>query len=85
MATFWERVAHSVNRTYSLLCLFDSHFGFEGGTLVLIASVPAHCLPLIFYFRYIDSTIPLLHRCSCHLLWLYSPVCVGPGRKHRIQ
>ena len=20
---------------------------------------------------------------SSHLLWLYSPVCVGPGRKHR--
>ena len=26
-------------------------------------------------FRYTDSTIPLNH-----LLWLYSPVCVGPGR-----
>ena len=23
---------------------FISHFGFEGGTLVLIASVPGHCL-----------------------------------------
>ena len=28
-------------------------------------------------FRYIDSTIPQV---SSHLLWLYSPVCVGPGR-----
>ena len=26
-------------------------------------------------FRYTDGTIPLL------LLWLYSVVCVGPGRK----
>ena len=25
--------------------LVISHFGFEGGTLVLIASVPGHCLP----------------------------------------
>ena len=33
-------------------------------------------------FRYTDSTIPLLPKfqASRHLLWLYSPVCVGPGR-----
>ena len=31
-------------------------------------------------FRYTDSTIPLL---SSHPLWLYRPVCVGPGRKPR--
>ena len=29
-------------------------------------------------FRFIDSMIPFLP-----LLWLYSPVCVGPGRKHK--
>ena len=38
-------------------------------------------------FRYMDSTIPLLpqpkFQASSHLLWLYGPVCVGPGRKHR--
>ena len=38
-------------------------------------------------FRYIDSTIPLLAntklQTSSHLLSLYSPVCVGPGRKPR--
>ena len=36
-------------------------------------------------FRYTGNTIPLLHKSeisSC-LLWLYSPVCVGPGRKPR--
>ena len=53
MATFWKRAAHSVNRMFSLLCLsvaLDvSHFGFEGRTLVLIASVPGHCLPFTFY------------------------------------
>ena len=36
-------------------------------------------------FRYTDSTIPLLlnpkFQPSSHLLWLYSPVCVGPGQK----
>ena len=37
-------------------------------------------------FCYTDSTIPLLppkFQASSHLLWLYSPVCVGPGRKPR--
>ena len=37
-------------------------------------------------FQYLASTIPLLHTkfqaCS-HLLWLYSQVCVGAGRKPR--
>ena len=46
MATFSERAAHLVNHVFSfyLLSLFVilvvSHFDFEGGTLVLIASVP---------------------------------------------
>ena len=26
-----------------------SHFGFEGGTLVLIAPIPGHCLPFTFF------------------------------------
>ena len=47
MVTFWERDAHSVYRMYSLyfniVILVISHFGFEGGTLVLIAPVPGHC------------------------------------------
>ena len=47
MVTLWVRAAHSVNRMFSL-CLFVSHFGFEGKTLVLIASVPGHCLPFTF-------------------------------------
>ena len=38
-------------------------------------------------FRYSDSTIPLLLKSEIsspsHLLWLYSLVCVGPGRKPR--
>ena len=40
-------------------------------------------------FCYMDSTIPLLPKseslfqASRHLLWLHSPVCVGPGRTPR--
>ena len=38
-------------------------------------------------FRYTDSTIPLhlnpKFHASRHILQLYSPVCVGPGRKPR--
>ena len=38
-------------------------------------------------FRYLASTILLLpnpkFQAYSHLLWLYSPVCVGPGRKPR--
>ena len=32
-------------------------------------------------FRYTDSTIPLLSKFQApsYLLWLHSPVCVGPG------
>ena len=36
-------------------------------------------------FCYIDSAIPFLPKseisASSHILWLYSPVCVGPGGK----
>ena len=41
-----------------------------------------------FVFHYIDCTIPLLSisiKASSHLLCLYSPVCVGLGRKPRRQ
>ena len=52
MATFWERAAPLVSLMFSLLCLFKalvvSHFGFEGRTLVVIASVPGHSLPFTF-------------------------------------
>ena len=39
-------------------------------------------------FRYLDSTIPPLSKSESsslysHLLWLYSLVCAGPGRKSR--
>ena len=53
MATFWERAAHSVFCMFSFLSLFVAlvvlHFGFEGRTLVLIASVPGHYLRFTFY------------------------------------
>ena len=36
-------------------------------------------------FRYTDSTVSLLPKflVSSHILWLYSQVCVRPGRKPR--
>ena len=57
VATFWERAAHSVYRslcilTYQLIViLVISHFGSEGRALVLIESVPGHCLSFTFYHR----------------------------------
>ena len=52
MATFWERATHSVFIELSLFCiiliLVISYCGFEGGTFVLITSVPGHCLCLTF-------------------------------------
>ena len=48
MAPFTERAAHSVYRMFYLyfddVILVISHFGFEGGTFVLVASVPGHYL-----------------------------------------
>ena len=54
MATFWEIAAHSVYHMFlfiyiCIVILVISHFSFEGRTLVLIASVPGHCLPFTFY------------------------------------
>ena len=52
MASFWERAGYSIYRMFPLyfdiVVLVISHFGFEGGTLVLIASVPGRCLFLTF-------------------------------------
>ena len=44
MATFWERAAHLVYRLLFIVILVIFHFGFEGGTLVLNASIPGQCL-----------------------------------------
>ena len=50
MITFWERAAHSVNRMFmSIYILVVSHFGLEGGTVVLISPVHGHWTPLTFY------------------------------------
>ena len=52
MPTFWERAAHPVYGMFSLyfniVILVNSHFGCEGGTLVLIALVHGHCLSFTF-------------------------------------
>ena len=33
---------------FDFVILEMSHFGFDGGTLVLIASLPCHCLSFTF-------------------------------------
>ena len=41
---------------------------------------------LCFFARYIEQSLFYLNpkfQASSHLLWLYRPVCVGPGRKPR--
>ena len=45
-----SRYQVSIYRTIGplVLILVVSHFSFEGGTLVLIASVPGHCLSFTF-------------------------------------
>ena len=48
--------------------------------------LPGYCTAdQLLYFQYIYRTISLLpnptFQASSHLLWLYSLVCVGPGRK----
>ena len=69
MTTFWERAAHSVNHVFSLVCLLValvvSHFNFKGGTLVLVVSVPDHCLTFTFCIAKVVVVITfiyLLHR-----------------------
>ena len=53
MATFWERAAHSVTHTFSLLCPFlllvVFHLDFKGENLVLIAPVSGNCFPFTFF------------------------------------
>ena len=51
MATFWERAAHSFICSLCIMTicvLVISKFGFKGGTLVLVGSIPGHCLPFAF-------------------------------------
>ena len=68
MATFLERAAHSGNSMFSLLCLFValvvSHLGFEGRALVLIVSVPGHCLPFTYYYS--EHRPPYRNQTQCH-------------------
>ena len=61
--------------------LVISNFGFEGGTLVLIASVPGHCLSftrhVFFYLTYLSITLPVEvdpvgFKITCNLLLCHS-------------
>ena len=53
MANFWEEslswlIVCFICIMSTVFVILDVYFDFEGGTLVLIASVPGHRLPLIF-------------------------------------
>ena len=69
MATFWERVAHSVNRCSLCsvsICNFSCFpFGVEGRTLVLNASMPGRCsLFTSFFFLCFSLFVSLFTRLS---------------------
>ena len=49
----------------SQLVLVISHVGFEGGTLVLIASVPGHCLSFTYFSLSLVS--PVMFSLFMHL------------------
>ena len=55
VAAFWEGAARSVCCVFFVcwlvVVLLISHFGFEGGRLVLIASVRGHCLSFTFFTK----------------------------------
>ena len=51
MATFWERAAYSDYHVLFVV-LVISHFGFEGGALYLIVSVPGHCVSSTFFIKF---------------------------------
>ena len=56
MTTIFERAVHSVDRVFSLYCVcyFGCfHFGFDGGTVFLIAPVPSRFFTFAFYLRFI--------------------------------
>ena len=48
---------HMFSLYLTMQSLVISHFGFEGGILVLIASVPGHCLPFTFQSPLRSSSI----------------------------
>ena len=84
MDTIWERVAHSVNRIFSLYkCLFVvlvvSHSGFVDWTVVLIVSVPGHCLPFTFSLQspHLRQAFTLFVAC-----WIIPDFSVAHGVVH---
>ena len=48
MTTFWETVAHLVNRTCLFVSLVIARIGSEGRIWVLIVPIPGHCLRFTF-------------------------------------
>ena len=61
-------------RIMSVFLIFVvSHFGFEGGTVVLIAPVPVHCFPMERLFKIIhlfESACVTIKLCVNHIVFL---------------
>ena len=56
------RAAHSVKRRFSFMficILVVSHFGFKGETVVVITSVPSHCLSFTIRITCLCNVHPL--------------------------
>ena len=60
-----------------------SHFGFEAGTLVLIASIPGHYTPgiyadgyIVFAFPFVRSSVRMFVRNSVTFVEFASKFCV---------
>ena len=77
MATFLEKCrSFSLPNVLLVLCIFViliiSHFSFEGGTLVLIASISCHGVPLTL----LASFIAVKHKWIFHQTGNPGPFCV---------
>ena len=62
---------------FDLCNLSISHFGFEDGTLVLIASVPGHGLP--FFLFWVDCLVETRNKSMSYLAFIARSFRVTEG------
>ena len=71
---------------YEPRCEKTGFFAYAKTKTPISFAVSAKLISALVFATRIVQSIYLLNpkfQCSSHLLWLYSPVCVGPGRKPR--
>ena len=81
---FSHNEAHFINELYNMMvCVFSLYY--QGFALRPVAVTAQLISAFVFAIRIVQSLYYLnpKFQASSHLLWLYSPVCVGPGRKPR--